>query len=178
MKILLNHSVTNHFSVLVHALGIDQNDLLDYLNWCLLEHLVATFASNKNWIAKLRIDKDGMAQFKKEVEHRTRLKWDVENIAKLYHRVLQANEKHYRKPITYEELLRLLINSPLKCANPGCCKSPPEVVLHIDHIFAASRGGSSKFENLRYLCQKCNLSKSDKLERSNIWISLESLQPF
>ena len=178
MKLLLNQSVAKGFSILVHALGIDENDLLDYLNWCLLEHLVTTFSSNKEWIAKLRVANDGMAQFKKEVELRTRLKWDVENIAKLYARVLQANEKHYRQPITYEELLRLLINSPLKCANRECGKAPPEVKLHIDHIFPASRGGSSKFENLRFLCEKCNLTKSAKLERSKIWISLESLQPF
>lgn len=176
MKLSLNHSVTKSFSVLVHALGIDENDLLDYLNWCLLEHLVATLSSNKNWVAKLRLANDGMAQFKNEVEIRTRLKWDVENVTKLYHRVLQANEKHYRQPIAYEELLRLLINSPLKCTE--CGKAPPEVKLHIDHIFAASRGGGSKFENLRFLCQKCNLSKSAKLVRSKIWISLESLRPF
>jgi len=178
MKLSLNQSVIQNFSVLVHALGIDENDLLDYLNWCLLEHLVATFSSNQDWVAKLRVAKDGMAQFKNEIEFRTRLKWDVENIAKLYHRVLQANGKHYRQPITYEELLRLLINSPLKCANLECEKAPPEVKLHIDHIFPASRGGGSKFENLRFLCQKCNLSKSAKLVRSKAWISLESLRPF
>lgn len=178
MKLSLNQPVMKSFSVLVHALGIDENDLLDYLNWCLLEHLVATFSSNKDWVAQLRSASDGMAQFKNEVERRTRLKWDVENVGKLYHRVLQANEKHYRQPITYEELLRLLINSPLKCANVECGKTPPEVKLHIDHIFAASRGGNSKFENLRFLCEKCNLSKSAKLIRSNIWLSLGSLQPF
>lgn len=178
MKLSLNQSVTKGFSVLVHALGIDENDLLNYLNWCLLEHLVTTFSSNKHWVAKLRVAKDGMAQFKNEVERRTRLKWDVENVGKLYQRVLQANDQHYRQPITYEELLRLLINSPLKCANPECGKVPPEVKLHIDHIFPASRGGGSKFENLRFLCQKCNLSKSAKLVRSEIWLTLESLRPF
>ncbi len=178
MKLSLEGSVTKDFAVLVHALGIDENDLLDYLNWCLLEHLVITFSSDKNWVAKLRVAKDGLAQFKDVVERRTRLKWDVENAGKLYQRVLQASEKHYRQPITYEELLRLLINSPLKCANPECGKAPPEVKLHIDHIFPVSRGGSSKFENLRFLCQKCNLSKSAKLVRSKIWISLDSLRPF
>ena len=93
MKLSLNQSVMKNFSVLVHALGIDENDLLDYLNWCLLEHLVSTFSSTKDWVANLRLASDGMAQFKKEVERRTRLKWDVENVAKLYQRVLQANEK-------------------------------------------------------------------------------------
>jgi 5-methylcytosine-specific restriction endonuclease McrA len=178
MKKTFKQTVTKDFSVLVHGLGIDENDLLDYLNWCLLEHLVSMFSSNKEWVKKLRLDSDGMAQFKNKVEERTRLKWDVENIAKLYNRVIQASEKHYRQQITYEELLRLLINTPLKCANTNCGRTPPEVVLHIDHIFPASKGGDSKFENLRYLCEKCNLSKSDKIERSKIWLKLESLQPF
>jgi len=178
MKTSLKQTIAKDFSVLVRGLGIDENDLLDYLNWCLLEHLVSMFSSNKEWIKKTRLDRDGMAQFKNEVEKRTRLKWDVENIAKLYKRVIQASEKHYRHQITYEELLRLLINTPLRCANANCGKTPPEVVLHIDHIFPASKGGNSKFENLRYLCEKCNLSKSDKIERSGIWLTLKSLQPF
>lgn len=174
----LKQTVAQDFSILVRALGIDETDLLDYLNWCLLEHVVSMFSSNKDWVNKLRSDRDGMAQFKHEVEQRTRLKWDVENTSKLYNRVMQASEKHYRQKITYEELLRLLINTPLKCANTNCGKTPPEVVLHIDHIFPASKGGNSKFENLRYLCAKCNLTKSAKIERSEIWLKLESLQPF
>jgi len=171
-------TISKDFSTLVHGLGIDELDLLDYLNWCLLEHLVSMFTSDREWINKLRVSNDGMAQFKKEVEKRTRLKWDVDNTLKLFNRVVQASEKHYRQKITYEELLRLLINTPLKCANEHCGKAPPEVVLHIDHICPASKGGNSKFENLRFLCSKCNLTKSAKIERSEIWLKLESLQPF
>lgn len=173
-----NPRIIKDFSVLVQGLGLDENDLLDYLNWCLLEHLVTVFSSDEEWLKSLRSTIDGMAKFKKEVERRTRLKWDVENIALLYKRVIEVSEKHYRQPITYEELLRLLINKPLKCADASCGKAPPEVKLHIDHIFPASRGGTSKFENLRYLCDKCNLSKSNRLIRSEIWLKLDFLQPF
>ena len=177
MVSLNSTKVTGDFGVLTRALGLDETDLLDYLNWCLLEHLVTTLSSNKEWIKELRAKRDGKATFRSEVERRTKLVWDVENIRRLYERVIQATEIHYRKPIYYEELLRLLINSPLKCANTNCGKAPPDVKLHIDHIFAASRGGDSKFENLRFLCEQCNLKKSDKLIRSNIWIKLESLRP-
>lgn len=178
MNTPLNKKVYTDFSKLVHALGVDENELLDYLNWCLLEHLVNMFSADKEWISHLRSEKDGMAEFKKHVEERTRLKWDVDNIAKLYDRVCTAIETHYRQPITYEELLRLLINTPMKCSNTSCGRTPPDVKLHIDHFFPASKGGNSKSENLRYLCEKCNLSKSDKIPRSEIWIALESLQPF
>ena len=79
----LNKTVVRDFSILVGGLGIDENDLLDYLNWCLLEHLVATFSEDKLWIAKLKSAPDGMAKFKDAIEERTRLKWDVENTTKL-----------------------------------------------------------------------------------------------
>jgi 5-methylcytosine-specific restriction endonuclease McrA len=178
VKTSLNKKVTRDFSVLVYALGVDEDDLLDYFNWCLLEQLVTTFSEDKNWISSLRAVPNGLAQFKKAVEMRTRLRWDVENISRLYDRVTKATEKHYKKPITYEELIRLLINSPLRCSNPLCGKSPPKVKLHIDHTLPASKGGDSKFENLKFLCERCNLSKSDTLERTDIWLTLESLQPF
>lgn len=178
MRVSLNKKISTDFTTLVHALGVDENDLLDYLNWCLLEHLVTMFSADKEWIRRLKSAKDGMAEFKKQVERRTKLKWDIDNIAKLYDRVCKATETHYRQTVTYGELLRLLINRPMKCSNADCGKAPPDVKLHIDHIFPASKGGNSKYENLRYLCEKCNLSKSDKITRSKIWLALRSLQPF
>lgn len=174
----LSKKTSRDFSILIDALGIDETDLLNYLNWYLLEQLVSTFSQDKQRIANLKIALDGMAQFKKEVENRTGMRWDGENIKILYERVIQATEKHYRKPITYEELMRLLINTPLVCSNPNCAKSPPEVKLHIDHTLPASKGGDSKYENLKFLCEKCNLTKSNNLERTGIWLKLESLQPF
>lgn len=46
-----------------------------------------------------------------------------------------------------------------------CGRSPATehgVLLHIDHIQPWARGGETEGENLRTLCQKCNLGKSDK----------------
>ncbi len=166
---------TEHFSILSSLLGIDQDSLLDYLNWCLLEHLVGDLSKDKDWINSIKAEPNAIALFKERVERRTNCKWDAENITILYDRVKATTEKHYRQPITYEELLRLLVNSPLKCA--ACGKTPPEVKLHIDHRFPSSKGGSSKFENLQFLCETCNLRKSDKLQKADLWIKLESLRP-
>lgn len=166
----------NHFVILTSLLGIDQDSLLDYLNWCLLEHIVSDIAQEKEWISKIKKEPNAIALFKDKVEKRTNCKWDNENITILYDRVKSTTEKHYRQPITYGELLRLLVNSPLRCANPACGKTPPEVKLHIDHMFPASKGGSSKFENLQFLCEACNLRKSDKLEKTDLWLKLESLR--
>lgn len=38
------------------------------------------------------------------------------------------------------------------------------VKLHIDHILPVSKGGLTVTNNLRVLCDKCNLGKSDKIE--------------
>ncbi len=38
------------------------------------------------------------------------------------------------------------------------------VKLHVDHIIPVSKGGHTTPENLRTLCDRCNLGKSDKIE--------------
>lgn len=38
------------------------------------------------------------------------------------------------------------------------------VKLHVDHIIPLSKGGTSEMSNLRTLCERCNIGKSDKLE--------------
>ena len=38
------------------------------------------------------------------------------------------------------------------------------VKLHVDHIVAVSKGGKTEPSNLRTLCERCNLGKSDKTE--------------
>lgn len=38
------------------------------------------------------------------------------------------------------------------------------VRLHVDHIIPVSKGGMTKIDNLRTLCDRCNLGKSNKIE--------------
>lgn len=43
-----------------------------------------------------------------------------------------------------------------------CGRSPatdPSVVLHVDHVLAFSRGGKTRLDNLRSLCDDCNIGK-------------------
>ena len=37
-------------------------------------------------------------------------------------------------------------------------------ILHVDHIIPVSKGGKSELSNLRTLCEKCNIGKSNKIE--------------
>ena len=49
----------------------------------------------------------------------------------------------------------------------GCGKSPATTIgveLHVDHIVPWSKGGETVIENLRTLCSKCNLGKSNEYE--------------
>lgn len=40
------------------------------------------------------------------------------------------------------------------------------VKLHVDHIRPVSKGGKTEMGNLRTLCERCNLGKRDKFDRS------------
>ncbi len=41
-----------------------------------------------------------------------------------------------------------------------CGRRAPDVVLHVDHILAWSKGGRTEADNLRTACSVCNLGKS------------------
>lgn len=41
-----------------------------------------------------------------------------------------------------------------------CGEKPPEVILHLDHIFPVSKGGKEEIENMITACADCNLGKS------------------
>lgn len=44
-----------------------------------------------------------------------------------------------------------------------CGARPPDVRLHVDHIFPRSKGGRWELDNLRTACEACNIGKSDRL---------------
>ena len=50
-----------------------------------------------------------------------------------------------------------------KC--PYCCASSDPKNAHADHIHPISKGGLTVPENMVLICQKCNLSKSNKALR-------------
>lgn len=40
-----------------------------------------------------------------------------------------------------------------------CGSHPPQVVLHVDHILAVAKGGTSEMDNLVTACDLCNMGK-------------------
>lgn len=61
----------------------------------------------------------------------------------------------------------ILKRDNFKCTICGASKNEG-ARLHVDHILPISKGGKSIPGNLRTLCERCNIGKSDKLEESII----------
>jgi hypothetical protein len=77
------------------------------------------------------------------------------------HRVKDEDQRQTKLELRYEVLKRDRFRCVLCGASPathlGC-------VLHVDHIIPWSKGGKTIAENLRSLCETCNLGKSAKLD--------------
>ncbi len=154
--------MTRPIEILLQSLGIDPADYEHFLISALSQQLVFSLAQDRAWITALRKQPDGMKRFRSMLEKRTGRKWSSHDLEQLYDHSLQLAEKNFRKPIEYEDIIRLLFNTKHECAK--CHKGPPEVILHIDHIMPSSKGGPSTYRNLQFLCSTHNLQKSDIIE--------------
>ena len=70
--------------------------------------------------------------------------------------LLESDRREIRLGLRYAVLSR----DRFRCV--VCGRSPAtslEVVLHVDHVHAWSKGGKTVFENLRTTCSECNLGK-------------------
>jgi hypothetical protein len=57
---------------------------------------------------------------------------------------------------------RVLVSSCFKCVICGRAPaSDPQCTLHVDHIIPHSKGGKTIIENLRTLCEACNVGKGN-----------------
>ena len=60
----------------------------------------------------------------------------------------------------------IMVRDRFRCVICGA-SSMNGAQLHIDHIIPISKGGKSVPDNLRTLCERCNIGKSDKIENIN-----------
>lgn len=72
-------------------------------------------------------------------------------------------EKKDRSPISARLRFDLLEEAGFKCSKCGASASNG-VTLHVDHIKPTSKGGTNERENLRILCEPCNLGRSNRYE--------------
>lgn len=75
-----------------------------------------------------------------------------------------------RKKMTASLRYEILKRDGFRCQI--CGRSADDgIVLHVDHIIPVSKGGKTEPDNLRTLCQDCNLGKRDKLETVSVPVS-------
>jgi len=74
-------------------------------------------------------------------------------------RLRDTSKKRY---IPREILLKVVRRDGQICQQ--CKSNVLDTELHLDHIIPLSKGGPTSVDNLRVLCEKCNLSKSDKTD--------------
>lgn len=65
-----------------------------------------------------------------------------------------------RKPISKKTRFEVFKRDSFKCQY--CGRSSPDVILHIDHIKAVSKGGDNNLINLITSCADCNGGKSNR----------------
>ena len=162
---------TRRIKLLLGSLGIDETSFDRVIEWALTEHQVTVIHMAIEEQSDLFRRDDAMRLFRDLVEQRTGRRWSPHDVGALFDRVKLEGQKHYRQPIEYGEFLKLLWQAPLRCVQ--CGREPPEVVLHVDHIVPASRGGGSRRPNLQFLCAEDNLRKSANREVSDPWLDLQ-----
>lgn len=160
-------SAPARIGILLKSLGIDEASFDRILEFVLSERLVAEMARLQE-IPVLVGREDELRLFRDLLARRTGRSWSLDDARAILARVKADRVTHEREPIRPEDALLLRLSAPLVCVR--CGKQPPEVMLHIDHIVPASKGGSSHRENLQYLCAACNLAKSNKREVVNPWL--------
>ena len=84
-----------------------------------------------------------------------------------------AKEVEYNRKLSPEEKRDIPLGIRFKVLKRDCYRcvicgrSPAMTVgieLHVDHIFPFSKGGKTQLDNLRTLCNECNIGKSDIIE--------------
>lgn len=159
--------------ILLSCLGISKASFEEAIAWSLCEHMVTFLADDREQLMAIRNDRDFLAKFADYLKAKTGRKWTLEDVQRIQERLFARFENHSRQTIRYEDWLRLLFTTPLKCAHPGCGASPPKVSLEVDHIFPSSKGGSSTAPNLQFLCMRHNRQKGAKLEATKPWLRFE-----
>ena len=94
------------------------------------------------------LDKINIEEFKVWIEFKE--EWEI--IRSRYNYWIQKKKEN-----SNYNRYRILERDGFKCKI--CGRSPPEIVLHIDHWIPKARGGLDIYENLVTLCGECNISK-------------------
>jgi ribosomal protein L37E len=76
---------------------------------------------------------------------------------------LSIKSRRSRSKLSPRQREAVMMRDAFRCQNCGRNAREDQVKLHIDHIVPWSKGGTDDMENLRTLCDECNLGKSDQI---------------
>lgn len=76
-----------------------------------------------------------------------------------YKRIVTVERAKVTDSLRYDVLKR----DGFRCVLCGM-SSKDGAILHVDHIIPVSKGGKTELSNLRTLCERCNMGKSNKIE--------------
>ena len=75
----------------------------------------------------------------------------------------EFRRKEERQKMTPGLRYEVMKRDGFKCVLCGRCVQDG-IKLHVDHVIPISKGGKTEMNNLRTLCQECNLGKGSKIE--------------
>lgn len=92
----------------------------------------------------------------------------VQKYAEIKEQIMRKSSEEYirkkeRRKLTPSLRYDVMKRDEFKCVLCGRHASD-SVQLHVDHIVPIAKGGKTTFDNLRTLCQDCNLGKRDKYD--------------
>ena len=93
-------------------------------------------------------------------KRKTRRGWSEDELLDLDNLVKSIYGYHKRPSVRLEDKM-VLLSRPYICSQLGCTVKDN---LEIDHIIPVKRGGTSKWHNLQWLCQKHNREKWTRIK--------------
>lgn len=131
-----------------------------------LDAIVAPVTSVRLRVVKLYSSAKGYSQYR---EYHDFLKDDIYAIEKenevyeLYKQTKQYQRNRMNDSIRYDVMKR----DGFRCVLCGSTQNDG-VKLHVDHIIPIAKGGKTEMDNLRTLCERCNMGKRDKYDPNGI----------
>lgn len=161
-KLPISENLEKSIDDLAAILGYSENTFKRLLKSLLIEELLDRLRPSKEDIRELRMRPNHLELLKQRIEAMTKVEWPIEVVEHFWQRIRLLDDNFRREPVPFHRKLQILATKEHKCEI--CERRPPEVTLHIDHIYAASKGGPNELWNLRFLCADCNLVKSNRLD--------------
>ena len=114
-------------------------------------------------IAKEERRRIALEEEKAEIAAKIKEKYRRQQLEKLVRQELIDSGELFGEQNKRPQIPREVVDAVYRRDGGRCVYCGATENLHLDHIIPFSRGGATNVENLQLLCQKCNLTKSNKI---------------